>query len=106
MNAPLNLERASLAEAITRAGGKTQLLRLLNERGHSINAASTLSHWEITRVPANYCPDIEFITGVMCEALRPDVAWGVVRNSRKLKSVTSRTSPATETAATTPAGLV
>lgn len=31
-------------------------------------------------VPAELCPDIERETGVRCEDLRPDVAWGVLRS--------------------------
>ena len=33
------------------------------------------------RVPAEHCPNIEFITAgqVRCEDLRPDVKWGVLR---------------------------
>ena len=35
------------------------------------------------RLPAEYCPPIEKATDrvVRCEDLRPDVDWGVVRNS-------------------------
>lgn len=32
------------------------------------------------RVPAEYCPAIERATSVRCEDLRPDVAWGVLRD--------------------------
>ena len=36
------------------------------------------------QVPTNRCPDIERITEgkVTCEELRPDVNWGVLRNSK------------------------
>lgn len=34
------------------------------------------------RVPADYCPAIERVTGVKCEALRPDVEWGVLRGQQ------------------------
>jgi len=36
------------------------------------------------KVPTNRCPDIERITEgkVTCEELRPDVNWGVLRNSK------------------------
>jgi DNA-binding transcriptional regulator YdaS (Cro superfamily) len=33
------------------------------------------------RVPAEYCPDIEAITGIACELLRPDVNWSVLRKA-------------------------
>ena len=36
------------------------------------------------KVPTNHCPEIERITEgkVTCEELRPDVNWGVLRNSK------------------------
>jgi len=33
-------------------------------------------------IPAEYCPAIERATGVLCERLRPDVAWAVLRKGR------------------------
>ena len=45
----------------------------------------TVHQWQTGRrpVPAERCPDIERATGgaVRCEDLRPDVDWGVVRQS-------------------------
>jgi len=40
-----------------------------------------LSNWIDRGVPAEQCPAIERATGgvVRCEELRPDVAWGVLR---------------------------
>lgn len=42
-----------------------------------------LPQWKMPgrRVPAEYCPTIERLTkgGVRCEALRPDIAWDVLR---------------------------
>lgn len=32
------------------------------------------------QVPAEYCPRIEALTGVLCEDLRPDVRWDVLLN--------------------------
>ena len=31
------------------------------------------------QVPAEQCPNIEALTGVRCEDLRPDVNWAVLR---------------------------
>ena len=36
---------------------------------------------ERRRLPADHCPTIERITGVRCEALRPDVDWAVLRRT-------------------------
>lgn len=44
-----------------------------------------ISSWiRNTRVPAEYCPDIERITNglVTCEELRPDINWSVLRNKK------------------------
>jgi DNA-binding transcriptional regulator YdaS (Cro superfamily) len=60
------------------------------ERGRSAALASALgiapelvSQWanDARRVPAERCPSIEAATGsaVRCEDLRPDIAWGVLR---------------------------
>ena len=43
------------------------------------------------KAPAEFCPDIEDLTGVRCEELAPDVNWAVLRKSKKPKAV-----PATE----------
>lgn len=46
-----------------------------------------VQQWFKTQVPAERCPDIERISNgqVTCEELRPDVNWGVLRNSKKDK---------------------
>jgi DNA-binding transcriptional regulator YdaS (Cro superfamily) len=38
-----------------------------------------VSNWRARGVPAERCPDIERVTGVRCERLRPDVDWDVLR---------------------------
>lgn len=68
-----------LGRAIKAAGGMTALARRLNERGWKITGHQTIYQWAQTRVPSDYCPDIEDITGVRCEELRPDVNWPVLR---------------------------
>lgn len=70
-----------LERAIRLATGMTALARKLNERGHDIKGHATVFQWKKTRVPSDYCPDIEAITGVPCEELRPDVNWAVLRTA-------------------------
>jgi len=43
-----------------------------------------VQQWIENRVPAEYCPKIERVTGrkVRCEQLRSDVDWGYVRQSQ------------------------
>ncbi len=46
-----------------------------------------IAHWKKrNEVSAEYCPQIEKITGVRCELLCPSVEWSVVRNSHLRKS--------------------
>lgn len=75
---------SEIERAIRLAGGPTALARLLKARGHDkVNSHATVSQWAITgSVPAEYCPDIEDITGVLCEGLRPTTNWGLVRDRR------------------------
>lgn len=70
----------ALLRAIEQAGGKASLARKLNERGHSITGPAVYQ-WERNGVPAEYCPDIEALTGIACELLRPDVNWSVLRKA-------------------------
>lgn len=67
--------------AIRILGGPVQAARILNVNG---GRYQTVQSWLATRVPAEYCPAIEGETrargeAVMCEELRPDVQWGVLR---------------------------
>jgi DNA-binding transcriptional regulator YdaS (Cro superfamily) len=71
--------KTSLARAIEKAGGMTALARKLTERGKTVKDHRVVYQWTRAQVPAEYCPDIEAITGVPCEQLRPDVHWDVLR---------------------------
>jgi DNA-binding transcriptional regulator YdaS (Cro superfamily) len=76
----------ALERAIDAAGGITKLASALELSGHAV-----VHQWRSNRVPAEYCPLIERITReiaaekddpslvVLCEALRPDIAWDVLR---------------------------
>lgn len=63
--------RQALDRAIEAAGGKTALMRKLNERGHAITSHNTISQWQLNGTPAKYCPGIEALTGVNRRELRP-----------------------------------
>ena len=62
-----------LDEAARRAGGRARLAELLGV------TPAAVGNWKAREIPAEYCPLIERDTGVVCERLRPDVAWGVLR---------------------------
>lgn len=65
-----------LQKAFDAAGGPTALAALLGEK------QSTVSNWKLRgRVPAEKCPDVERLTGVRCEELRPDVDWAYLRGT-------------------------
>ena len=63
-----------LARAIKVAGGISAMARTLKLSGHAV-----IQQWRINQVPAEHCPDIEALTGIKCEELRPDVNWAVLR---------------------------
>lgn len=67
-------------------GSKAKLAKELNVSRQAIN------NWRITKVPSDRCPSIERITKgkVLCEKLRPDVDWTVLRNSKHDKSTTTK----------------
>ena len=68
--------KTPLERAIEAAGGITKLSRSLKLSGHMV-----IYQWSKTRVPAEQCPNIEALTGIKCEELRPDVNWAVVRGT-------------------------
>lgn len=70
----MTTELTPINRAIEQAGGITALARALKLSGHAV-----VHQWRLTRVPAEQCPDIEALTGVKCEELRPDVNWAVLR---------------------------
>ena len=74
-----------LAEAIAIAGGITKFSRALGLNSHMV-----AYQWVKTRVPAERCPDIESLTGIKCEQLRPDVNWSVVRGTARKSLSTKR----------------
>lgn len=66
---------SNIQTAINTAGGAQALAELIAVPAQSVY------FWRsgARRVPAEYCPAIERVTGVRCEDLRPDVEWGVLR---------------------------
>lgn len=70
--------KPALERACDAVKGSSRLAELLTARGRKVSKAS-ISRWKKERVPAEACPDIEALTGVLCEDLRPDVHWEVLR---------------------------
>ena len=67
-------------KAIQILGGVVAAAKALNVKD---GRHQTVQSWLKTRVPAQYCPTIERATSgqVRCEDLRPDVEWGVLRQT-------------------------
>lgn len=67
-----------LNQAINAAGGLSAFVAVTGAPSvHAVKA------WLRSRVPAEHCPSIERATGVLCEELRPDVEWSVLRKKRR-----------------------
>ena len=77
----MTTEITPINRAIDKAGGITAMARAMNLSSHSV-----VHQWRLTQVPAEKCPDIEALTGVTCEELRPDVNWSVLRALPKRKA--------------------
>lgn len=72
----------AVLEAIAILGGPVSAAKLLGVPG---GRYQTVQGWVKSRVPAEYCPLIEDQTAklgtrVVCERLRPDVRWSVLRS--------------------------
>lgn len=71
--------RQAALEAIQELGGPVKAAITLDVPEHRYQ---TIQSWLRTRVPAEWCPDIERATQGRhrCEQLRPDVDWATVRS--------------------------
>mgnify|MGYP006921294414 CR=1 FL=1 len=80
---------SALDLAIEHAGSATALAAALSAACGQTITVQTVVNWGARRVPAERCPDIEFVTGgrVRCEALRPDVRWRVLRERQAVGAV-------------------
>jgi DNA-binding transcriptional regulator YdaS (Cro superfamily) len=77
---------APIMRAVRIAGGAAQLARMMTIYGPEGLTRMSIYLWMKPgkKVPAEYCPDIERLTGVLCEDLRPDVNWGFLRGTRRV----------------------
>lgn len=75
-----------IAEACEIVGGQAEMARLLSVTPSAVNQWCT----RLRSVPAERCPEIERATrdkgrAILCEQLRPDVSWSVLRDAPKRK---------------------
>ena len=80
--------KTALQDAIEIAGGITALARAIGVKSHSV-----INQWRLTQIPAEHCPAIEAQTGVLCEKLRPDVQWSVLRAKQPKTKRTPKPAP-------------
>lgn len=81
----------ALKRAVELAGGQSALAgKLPHFDGEPITPARVWN-WvnRDLKSPAEFCPDIEEITGVRCEELRPDVNWAVLRKQPRKQKATA-----------------
>lgn len=79
----------ALKQAVDFSGGQSSFAsKLASRRNDGGVSQAQVWNW-INRgngAPATYCPDIEALTGIKCELLRPDTNWAVLRKQpRKAK---------------------
>ena len=86
MTIKLELKDDPLSRAIKAAGSVEKLAKMMTLHGPGGLSRMTVYLWARPgkRVPAEYCPDIERLTGVTCEELRPDVNWGYLRGTKQV----------------------
>lgn len=66
----------ALRRAIKLAGNMTKLAKMLGGNTKS----QTIANWITRGVPKDRCLQIENLTGVRCEDLRPDIDWSDLRD--------------------------
>lgn len=49
-----------------------------------------ITNWKKRGIPAEHCPDIEALTGIKCEVLRPGVNWAVLRKQPRKAHATAQ----------------
>lgn len=90
----------ALKRAINLAGGQRSLAKKLPATGAGDRvSAARVWNWvnRDMKAPSVVCPDIEALTGVKCEDLRPDVNWAVLRKQRRKVRITAPTSHQSDT---------
>ena len=67
----------ALKIAVSVVGSQRELARRLNVTASAVSQCLSGR----CKIPVAWCPQIEQITGrrVLCEQLRPDIQWGVLR---------------------------
>lgn len=85
MDKTIEAAELPIKRAARLCGGVERLASMMTVYGPEGLSRMTVYLWARPgkKVPAEYCPDIERLTGVTCEELRPDVNWGFLRGTRR-----------------------
>lgn len=72
-------QKTALEQAISVVGTQAQFARAIGA------SDSKVWNWlnRGDRVPAEFCPEIEKASGILCEQIRPDVDWAYLRNKAR-----------------------
>lgn len=71
------MKKRGVDRAITFAGGVTKLSELIG------TSRQLVGQWKrLGRIPADWCPKVERLTGIRCEALNPAIEWQVLRGTK------------------------
>jgi hypothetical protein len=76
---------AAIQAAINQFPTQAAFQRALVARSKQKLTKAAISQWVRRKngAPSGFCPDIEAISGVPCEALRPEVSWAELRKTSK-----------------------
>lgn len=85
---PVDALARAIAVVKTQSALAAGLSAASKARGGEEITAARIWNWinRDKKAPAEFCPDIEDLTGVRCEELAPDVNWAVVRKNKKPKA--------------------
>lgn len=73
------------------AGGQSALAEQLSKLATEPVSQARVWNWlkRDLKAPAEMCPYIEHLTGVVCERLRPDVGWPYIRQQAGQQEATN-----------------
>lgn len=74
----------ALSSAVAKFGTQARFANALSKRTSTVVSPARVWNW-LNRdggAPSELCPDIEALSGICCERLRPDVNWAVLRGGQ------------------------
>jgi DNA-binding transcriptional regulator YdaS (Cro superfamily) len=89
---PVDALNRAISAVKTQSALAAGLTAASKARGGEEVTAARIWNWvnRDKKAPAEFCPDIEDLTGVRCEDLAPDVNWAVLRKNKKPKAAAAQ----------------